>query len=120
MRAPLEKLPLDTAGHEEDEPATVVAEPRDEETSPAEPTPTAPAIDETRPQPDSAIGHVLFVSTDAGYRIFERDGAPPSAGARIEVSELGGAEATVTGPRLSPLPADRRSCVAAVVEAGTG
>jgi hypothetical protein len=120
LRAPLERLPLDNASHDEPQPAPAVPEPHAEEIpadEAAAPAP-APAIDDTRPQPDREMGHVLFVSTDAGYRLFERGGAAPSSGDRIELSELGGAEATVIGPRPSPLPADRRGCVAAVVEAG--
>jgi hypothetical protein len=116
LRAPLEKLPLDNASHDEPQPAPAVPEPHAEEIPADEPA--APAIDDTRAQPGLEMGHVLFVSTDAGYRLFERGGGAPSSGDRIELSELGGAEATVIGPRPSPLPADRRGCVAAVVEAG--
>jgi hypothetical protein len=126
LRAPLEKLPLDGAGPKEDEPATVVTEPTAAIAPAEESTLREPAIDDARREPlpepepdhDPGIGHVLFVSTDAGYRLFERTGAPPSAGERIDVPELGGAEATVTGRRPSPLPADRRGCVAAVVGVG--
>jgi hypothetical protein len=117
LRAPLEKLPLDEGSNEEEQAPTVVANEHPEETLPDQPAPPAPAIDSPW-QPDPALGHVLFVSTDAGYRLFERGGAAPSPGERIELSELGGAEATVLGPRPSPLPLDRRGCVAAVVGVG--
>jgi hypothetical protein len=120
LRAPLEKLPFDHASHDEDQPAAAVTEARSEEAAPSEPATPDPAGDDTQPRSDPAIGHVLFVSTDAGYRLFERGGAAPSVGERIELVELGGAEARVTGPRPSPLPADRRGCVAAVVDARVG
>ena len=83
------------------------------------------AVPEREPAPEPepgpepiAAGHVLFVATDAGYRVFERDGAPPADGERLAVHELDDAEVVVTGLRASPFPGDRRRClVCQVVQA---
>src|SRR4051812_44112525 len=65
---------------------------------------TEPAV----PAPGPAAAHILFVATAAGYRVFERDGPPPSLGERLELAELEGAKATVAARRTSPLPGDSR------------
>jgi hypothetical protein len=54
--------------------------------------------------------HLLFVSVPGGYELAERNGPPPSRGALLELSELGGAF-VAAGLRSSPLPADGRPCV---------
>jgi hypothetical protein len=78
--------------------------------------PAAPTAPEPPSQP-AVPGHVLFVATDAGYRVFERAGDPPAEGDQLAVDELGGAEVCVTGRRSSPFPADRRSCLVCTVVA---
>jgi hypothetical protein len=107
LRSPLEKLPHDTpppeTANEDDGPARV-----DE-----------PAPPEERQRQEPVAGYVLFVSTEAGYRLFDRDGAPPAPGKRVRLEELGGVEATITGERRSPFPGDARSCLACVTEPGT-
>ena len=78
--------------------------------APPEPAPVA--------EPEPVVpGHVLFVGTAAGYRVFEREGDAPAEGERVAVEELDGAEALVTGTRHSPFPADRRRCLVAVIVA---
>lgn len=62
----------------------------------------------------AADGHVLFVQTTAGYRLVEREGAPPAQGERLALEELGGLEAEAIAGRASPLPGDRRPCLACV------
>lgn len=74
------------------------------------------SLEEATAPEEIATAHVLFVSTVAGYRFFERDGPGPLPGERLTLHELGGAEATVTGLRHSPLPSDLRRCIACVVE----
>jgi hypothetical protein len=106
LRSPLEKLPHDKP------PPETVREP-DEPARSDEPTPP-----EQRQEQEPATGHVLFVSTEAGYRLFERDGAPPPPGERVRLDELGGVEATITGERRSPFPGDGRRCLACVTEPG--
>ena len=103
LRSPLEKLP-------HDKPTVEPVRDDDEQPAPADEAPP-PA---EQPREDLAAGHVLFVSTEAGYRLFERDGAPPPPGERIELAELGGVEATITGERRSPFPGDARRCLACV------
>jgi hypothetical protein len=69
---------------------------------PPDPVPSAPAT-----------GYVVFVATSSGYRMFEREGAPPRLGERLE---LDGAEAAVTASRSSPLPGDERLCLVCLVD----
>jgi hypothetical protein len=106
LRSPLEKL-----AH--DEPPLETAREVDEPTRSDE-----PAAPEERPERQPAAGHVLFVSTEAGYRLFGRDGPLPPPGERVRIDELGGIEATITGERPSPFPGDGRSCLACVTEPG--
>ena len=106
LRSPLERLPHDKA------PVEGVQKP-DEPTRSDEPSPP-----EQQQRPEQAAGHVLFVSTEAGYRLLERDGAPPPPRERVTLDELGGVEATVTGERRSPFPGDARPCLACETEPG--
>jgi len=96
----------------DDAPAPVAVE-----SAPVEPAPP-PEPEPARDPPIApapATAHVLFVATSAGYRVFEREGPPPSLGERLELAELDGMQATVTAPRSSPLPGDSRPCVACMV-----
>lgn len=68
------------------------------------PDPAPEAI--SRPEP-SVDGHVLFVSFPDGYRLLEREGAPPSRGGLVDVDGVGFGVLRL-GP--SPLPRDRRRC----------
>lgn len=52
-------------------------------------------------------GHVLFVPWPDGYRLLEREGAPPARGDSLE---LGEDEFSVLRLGPSPLPGDRRRC----------
>lgn len=64
-------------------------------------------------RPDADVtGHTLFVPTVNGYALVERDGPPPRPGEEVVVD---GTPYRAKGYRLSPFPADPRSCV--VVEA---
>jgi hypothetical protein len=66
------------------------------------------------PAPASpGAGYVLFVATSSGYRMLEREGAPPRVGEHLE---LDGADAVVTASRCSPLPGDERLCLVCLVE----
>jgi hypothetical protein len=103
--------------------AHLVRRPHEEAPAPA-PVESAAVEDASAPEPARhpptapapAAAHVLFVATSAGYRVFEREGAPPSVGERVELAELGGAQATVTAPRSSPLPGDSRPCIVCMVD----
>jgi hypothetical protein len=70
------------------------------------PAPDAPAGRVPNPAPP-VDGHVLFVPGSAGYRLLEREGAPPARG---DVLELGEDEFGVLRLGPSPLPSDRRRC----------
>lgn len=65
---------------------------------------------ETRGQPAPELGHLLFVPTDQGYLLLERDGTAPPVGDMIELPESPGARLVVAKLALSPLPRDRRVC----------
>jgi hypothetical protein len=94
----------------------------DEERRDAPPEPVAANVVESQPVAAAAVeperepqptvpGHVLFVATDAGYRVFEREGDAPARGERVVVAELDDGEVVVTGLRASPFPGDRRRCL---------
>lgn len=55
----------------------------------------------------AGLRYLLFLPGQAGYRLVEREGSPPPAGARVAVGDLVYVVARV-GP--SPLPGDRRPC----------
>jgi hypothetical protein len=72
--------------------------------------PALPALTTEPAQPAEAEpvpGHVLFVAAPAGYRLLQRDGAPPAWGEALELEGVG-FRVVRLGP--SPLPADRRRC----------
>lgn len=52
-------------------------------------------------------GYLVFVWSPAGYRLEERQGEPPPAGAEVEDGER---RFRVTKIAPSPLPGDRRIC----------
>lgn len=52
-------------------------------------------------------GYLVFVWSPAGYRLEERHGEPPAAGAEVEDGER---RFRVTKIAPSPLPGDRRVC----------
>ena len=56
----------------------------------------------------AAAGYLLFIWTPTGYRLQEREGAPPAVGDLVELGELGRQEVQKVGP--SPLPGDQRPC----------
>jgi hypothetical protein len=83
------------------------------EPDPVEPVGEAPAPD-PQPAPSApAAGYVLFVATSSGYRMLEREGAPPRVGEHLE---LDGTDASVTASRSSPLPRDERPCLVCLVD----
>jgi hypothetical protein len=55
-----------------------------------------------------ADGWVAFVPSPDGYRLLQRDGAPPGQGAAVELDDCAFLVLRL-GP--SPLPGDRRRCV---------
>jgi len=59
--------------------------------------------------PSQSPSHLLFVPTDDGYDLVERDGPPPSVGEGVQFGDRGTWVVTKVGP--SPLPFDARSCV---------
>ena len=68
----------------------------------------APARAKRRAQPGPVgAGHVLLVPSPDGYRLLERDGAPPVRGDLLDVD---GVEFSVLRLGPSPLPGDRRRC----------
>lgn len=74
-----------------------------------EPAQTRPPAPEAAHNPRPAVaGHVLFVPSPEGYRLLERDGAPPARGDLLDVEGLR-FRVFRLGP--SPLPGDRRRCV---------
>ncbi len=126
LRSPLARLLSDDEA-QTNEPVVpellpaAAAEASDRLDEPDECVPLAAAVAE-RPVQMPALGHVVFVSTVAGYRLFERDGAAPGVGERVSIGELAGVESNgseaavvVTGLRASPLPGDSRPCVACAV-----
>jgi hypothetical protein len=56
---------------------------------------------------DDRSGYVLFVPSPKGYRLEERDGAPPERDERLEID---GAAFVVSRVGASPLPQDQRPC----------
>jgi hypothetical protein len=79
-----------------------------------EPGPTPPpypvpeAAPSAAPSPAPPVnGHVLVVPWPDGYRLLEREGAPPARG---DVLELGEARFSVLRLGPSPLPGDGRRC----------
>jgi hypothetical protein len=52
--------------------------------------------------------YLVFVWRPTGYRLEERDGAPPEPGAEVEVGDGATQRVGKIGP--SPLPGDRRPC----------
>ena len=74
-----------------------------------EPAHTRPAAPVAAHNPRQAVaGHVLFVPSPEGYRLLERDGAPPARGDLVDVE---GNRFRVLRLGPSPLPGDRRRCV---------
>jgi hypothetical protein len=69
-----------------------------------EPEPEPEPAEEPHPEQE---GHVLFVADAAGYRLLEREGAPPARG---DVLEVGEARLRVIRLGPSPLPGDPRRC----------
>jgi len=68
-------------------------------------------LQQNDPDPESepvTEGWVAFVHSPDGYRLLQRDGAPPDRGAVIELDQ-GSFAVLRLGP--SPLPGDRRRCV---------
>ena len=78
------------------------------EAAPA-PAPNLPDAEPSAvPNPAPSVnGHVLFVPWPDGYRLLEREGAPPARGDMVELGEDGFSVLRL-GP--SPLPGDRRRC----------
>ena len=72
------------------------------------PNPAPDPVPSTVASPGPAIdGHVLLVPFPDGYRLLEREGAPPARGDLLELDD-GGFSVLRLGP--SPLPGDRRRC----------
>ena len=64
---------------------------------------------ERAPNPAPSVdGHVLLVPWPDGYRLLEREGAPPGRGRLCSTSRRVGFSVLRLGP--SPLPGDRRRC----------
>jgi hypothetical protein len=59
--------------------------------------------------PERPSSHVLFVPTPKGYRLLEREGAPPEAGEEVELPQAGGVFG-VTRLGRAPFPGERRPC----------
>jgi hypothetical protein len=82
-----------------------VAPPRQPKPKPTPtPGPTPDASFEPVPFVD---GHLLFRPSPDGYRLLEREGAPPAPGDLVEI-DGDGLSVLRLGP--SPLPGDRRRC----------
>ena len=64
-------------------------------------------LEQHNPEP-VADGWVAFVHSPDGYRLLQRDGAPPGRGVTVELDD-GVFLVLRVGP--SPLPGDRRRCV---------
>ncbi len=71
------------------------------------PNPGADPVPAAVLKPRPSTGHVLLVSWPDGYRLVERDGAPPARGDRLALDEVGFSVLRL-GP--SPLPGDWRRC----------
>jgi hypothetical protein len=56
----------------------------------------------------AAQQHLLFVWRPTGYRLEEREGAPPEVGSDVEVGDGATQRVGKIGP--SPLPGDSRPC----------
>jgi hypothetical protein len=80
--------------------------------------PAPPATPAANPAPDrvssavsnpghSVSGHLLLISWPDGYRLLEREGAPPARRDRLDVD---GVEFSVLRLGPSPLPGDWRRC----------
>ena len=81
---------------------------------PAHPVVPAPVPVPDNPAPSalpnpapSVDGHVLLVPSPDGYRLLEREGAPPARGDLLDVDDD---RFSVLRLGPSPLPADRRRC----------
>ena len=76
---------------------------------PAPPTTPAPAsAPSPAPNPGHSVsGHLLLVSWPDGYRLLEREGAPPARRDRLDVD---GVQFSVLRLGPSPLPGDWRRC----------
>jgi len=83
---------------------------------PREPAPPATSAPTSAPSPasnpgpnpgHSVSGHLLLVSWPDGYRLLEREGAPPARRDRLGVD---GVEFSVLRLGPSPLPGDWRRC----------
>ncbi|MFL5926915.1 MAG: hypothetical protein ACJ77E_08280 [Gaiellaceae bacterium] len=99
-----------------DMPAPAVVESAAVETPPAPEPSKEPLVPTREPAPVTVTAHVLFVGTSSGYRLLEREGAPPQVGERVELAEFDGAHATVIAPRRSPFPGDSRLCLVCAVD----
>jgi hypothetical protein len=109
VRAPLERAV-----------AAVHGQPERPHEAPPDPAATSDASPPAAAGPSEA--HLLFVTTPAGYRLFERSGPPPAPGTRFSLGtvageELSGSELEAGALRCSPLPHDARPCVACTIAA---
>ena len=87
----------------------VALSPRDP-APPATPAPDPPPdpVPSTAPNPGHSVsGHLLLISWPDGYRLLEREGAPPARRDRLDVD---GVEFSVLRLGPSPLPGDWRRC----------
>jgi hypothetical protein len=75
---------------------------------PAQTRPPAPEAEAAHNPRPAIAGHVLFVPSPEGYRLLERDGAPPI---RADLLDIEGNRFSVLRLGPSPLPGDRRRCV---------
>jgi hypothetical protein len=71
------------------------------------PVPANPAPGAVPSPAPSVDGHMLLVSSPEGYRLLEREGAPPARGDILDVDDV---RFSVLRLGPSPLPADRRRC----------
>jgi hypothetical protein len=71
------------------------------------PVPVNPAPSAVSNPAPSVDGHVLLVPSPDGYRLLEREGAPPARGDLLDVDDD---RFSVLRLGPSPLPADRRRC----------
>ena len=88
--------------------ARPLAEPRRRAAPVSQPAPEPePAPDAALNPAPSMVGHVLLVPSPDGYRLREREEAPPGRGDSVEVE---GETFSVIRLGPSPLPGDRRRC----------